>query len=164
MATTRLWWRTAQDSDPRLLLVHSLSHALIRQLSLSCGYGSASLRERLYVDSGDWDMAGLLVFTSSPDADGTLGGLARQAGSEHLVPLFEDCLSAMAWCSSDPLCSEGIHASTEPSNGAACHACMLASETSCEDFNSCLDRATLVGTAGNSELGYFEDYLRELRG
>ena len=149
---------------PRLLLVHSLSHALIRQLSLSCGYSSASLRERLYVDSGDWDMAGLLVFTSSPDADGTLGGLARQAGSENLVPLFEDCLSAMAWCSSDPLCSEGIHASTEPSNGAACHACMLASETSCEDFNSCLDRATLVGTAGNSELGYFEDYLRELRG
>ena len=149
---------------PRLLLVHSLSHALIRQLSLSCGYGSASLRERLYVDVGDWEMAGLLVFTSSPDADGTLGGLARQAESANLVPLFEDCLSAMAWCSSDPLCSEGIHASTEPSNGAACHACMLASETSCEEFNSCLDRATLVGTAGSPELGYFEDYLRELRG
>ena len=149
---------------PRLLLVHSLSHALIRQLSLSCGYGSASLRERLYVDSGDWEMAGLLVFTSSPDADGTLGGLARQAKPENLVPLFEDCLSAMAWCSSDPLCSEGVHASTEPSNGAACHACMLVSETSCEDFNSCLDRATLVGTAGAPELGYFEDYLRELRG
>ena len=149
---------------PRLLLVHSLSHALIRQLSLSCGYGSASLRERLYVDSGDWEMAGLLVFTSSPDADGTLGGLARQAEAANLVPLFEDCLSAMAWCSSDPLCAEGIHASTEPSNGAACHACMLASETSCEEFNSCLDRATLVGTAGRPELGYFENYLRELRG
>ena len=149
---------------PRMFLVHSLSHALIRQLSLSCGYGSASLRERLYVDSGDWEMAGLLVFTSSPDADGTLGGLARQAEAQNLVPLFEDCLSAMAWCSSDPLCSEGIHASTEPSNGAACHACMLASETSCEDFNSCLDRVSLVGTAGSPELGYFEDYLHELRG
>ena len=149
---------------PRLLLVHSLSHALIRQLSLTCGYGSASLRERLYVDSGDWDMAGLLVFTSSPDADGTLGGLARQAASENLVPLFEDCLSAMAWCSSDPLCSEGVHAGTEPSNGAACHACMLASETSCEEFNSCLDRVTLVGTALSPELGFFEDYLRGLRG
>ncbi|MYC85679.1 MAG: DUF1998 domain-containing protein [Acidimicrobiia bacterium] len=148
---------------PRLLLVHSLSHALICQLSLSCGYGSASLRERLYVDSGDWDMAGLLVFTSSPDADGTLGGLARQANPQALVPLVEDCLSAMSWCSSDPLCIEGVHASTEPSNGAACHACMLASETSCEDFNSCLDRATLVGTARNPELGYFADYLHELR-
>ena len=153
-----------RNLTPRLLLVHSLSHALIRQLSLTCGYGSASLRERLYVDSGDWEMAGILVFTSSPDADGTLGGLARQAEARNLVPLFEDCLSAMAWCSSDPLCSEGIHASTESSNGAACHACMLASETSCEDFNSCLDRATLVGTSANPDLGYFEDYLRELRG
>ena len=153
-----------RNLTPRRLLVHSLSHALIRQLSLSCGYGSASLRERLYVDSGDWEMAGLLVFTSSPDADGTLGGLARQAESQDLVPLFEDCMAAMAWCSSDPLCSEGIHAGTEPSNGAACHACMLASETSCEDFNSCLDRTTLVGTTTSPELGYFEDYLRELRG
>ena len=145
---------------PRLLLVHSLSHALIRQLSLSCGYGSASLRERLYVGSGDWEMAGLLVFTSSPDADGTLGGLARQAEPEYLVPIFEDAMAAMAWCSSDPLCSEGVHASTEPSNGAACHACMLASETSCEEFNSCLDRATLVGTAAVPELGYFGSFLR----
>jgi hypothetical protein len=57
---------------PRLILVNSLAHALIRQLSLSCGYGSASLRERLYVDTNEWEMAGLLVFTSSPDADETL--------------------------------------------------------------------------------------------
>ena len=154
---------TPRSLTPRLLLVHSLSHALIRQFSLRCGYGSASLRERLYVDSGDWEMAGLLVFTSSPDADGTLGGLARQAEAQDLVSLFEDCLSEMAWCSSDPLCSEGIHASTEPSNGAACHACMLASETSCEHFNSCLDRATLVGRAREPDLGYFSDYLGVLR-
>ncbi len=148
----------------RLLLVHSLAHALIRQLSLNCGYSSASLRERLYVDSGDWEMAGLLIFTSSPDADGTLGGLARQAEPYNLVSVFEDCLASLAWCSSDPLCSGGVHANTEPSNGAACHACMLASETSCEHFNSCLDRATLVGTAGSPELGYFQDYLQEFRG
>ena len=149
---------------PRLLLVHSLSHALIRQLSLSCGYGSASLRERLYVGSDDWEMVGLLIFTSSPDADGTLGGLARQAEPRNLVPIFEDALAAMAWCSSDPLCSEGVHASTEPSNGAACHACMLASETSCEDFNSCLDRATLVGTASAPELGFFVNYREKMHG
>lgn len=149
--------------NARLLLVHSLAHALIRQLSLSCGYGSASLRERLYVDTGDWEMVGLLVFTSSPDADGTLGGLARQAEPQNLVSVFEECLASLAWCSSDPLCSEGVHASTEPSNGAACHACMLASETSCEQFNSCLDRATLVGSPESPELGYFQDYLRAMR-
>ena len=168
-AYARWWQQRGLDGEPprpltaRLLLVHSLAHALIRQLSLSCGYGSASLRERIYVDSGEWEMAGLLVFTSSPDADGTLGGLARQAEAGNLVPLFEDCLAGMAWCSSDPLCSQGIHASTAASNGAACHACMLASETSCEEFNACLDRVMLVGTVEHPEMGYFSDYLRNVR-
>ena len=149
---------------PRLLLIHSLAHALIRQLSLSCGYSSASLRERLYVDVGSsWDMAGLLIFTSSPDADGTLGGLARQGESTNIVRVFEDALSSMTWCSSDPLCIEGVHARTEPANGAACHACLLAAETSCEEFNAFLDRSLLVGTPGQPELGFFQDFLRELR-
>jgi hypothetical protein len=149
---------------PRLLLIHSLAHALIRQLALSCGYGSASLRERLYVDYGDWDMGGLLIFTSSPDADGTLGGLSRQGDSRNIVGVFEDCLTSMMWCSSDPLCIEGIHSLSAPANGAACHACLLASETSCEEFNSFLDRGMLVGTPTDPELGYFRDYLIELRG
>jgi len=149
---------------PRLLLVHSLAHALIRQLSLSCGYSSASLRERLYVDIGpNCDMAGLLVFTSSPDADGTLGGLARQGETANIGRVFEDALSSMAWCSSDPLCIEGVQSRSEPANGAACHACLLAAETSCEEFNVFLDRALLVGTPKQPGLGYFDDYLRELR-
>lgn len=149
---------------PRLLLIHSLAHALIRQLSLNCGYSSASLRERLYVDTGStWDMAGLLIFTSSPDADGTLGGLARQGASENIVQVFEEALMSMTWCSSDPLCIEGVHARSEPANGAACHACLLAAETSCEEFNAFLDRALLVGTPKHPELGFFEDYLKELR-
>ena len=149
---------------PRLLLTHSLAHALIRQLSLSCGYTSASLRERLYVDVGPtWEMAGLLIFTSSPDADGTLGGLARQGENANIVRVFEDALSSMTWCSSDPLCIEGMHARSEPANGAACHACLLAAETSCEEFNTFLDRALLVGTPAQPQLGFFEEYLRELR-
>lgn len=150
--------------SPRLLLIHSLAHALIRQVSLTCGYGSASLRERLYVDSAsNWDMAGLLIFTSSPDADGTLGGLVRQGESRNMVRLFEDALTSMTWCSSDPLCIHDVHSRTEPANGAACHACLLASETSCEEFNAYLDRAMLVGTPAEPELGFFEGYLRELR-
>lgn len=148
---------------PRFLLVHSLAHALIRQLSLSCGYGSASLRERLYVDTDRWEMAALLVFTSSPDADGTLGGLARQGRSGNIVQIFEECLASMTWCSSDPLCIEGVHAMTHPANGSACHACLLASETSCEEFNGFLDRATLVGTPSQPELGYFHELVPELR-
>jgi len=166
----RAWHDRGRPGEPakqltaRLLLVHSLAHALIRQLALTCGYGSASLRERLYVDSGEWEMAGLLIFTSSPDADGTLGGLARQGESRNIVATFEDCLTSMMWCSSDPLCIEGVHSLSAPANGAACHACLLASETSCEEFNSFLDRSMLVGTPRMPELGYFRDYLSELRG
>jgi hypothetical protein len=169
-AYNQAWFDRARPGAPlrvitsRLLLVHSIAHALIRQLSLSCGYGSASLRERLYVDNGEWEMAGLLVFTSSPDADGTLGGLARQGESANIVKAFEDGLMSMTWCSSDPLCIEGVHARSEPANGAACHACLLASETSCEEFNAFLDRALLVGTPTEPSLGYFEDCLRETRG
>jgi len=153
----------AKVVTPRFVLIHSLAHVLIRQLSLSCGYGSASLRERLYVDEREWEMAGLLIFTSSPDADGTLGGLARQGESRNIVKTFEDGLASMTWCSSDPLCIQGVHSKSEPANGAACHACLLAAETSCEEFNAFLDRALLVGTPGEPTLGYFEDYLRELR-
>ena len=166
----RLAWRARgrpgsppKEVTPRFLLIHSLAHALIRQVSLSCGYGSASLRERLYVGTEGWEMAGFLVFTSSPDADGTLGGLARQGESSNIVRLFEDSLTSMTWCSSDPLCIEGVHAKSEPANGASCHACLLASETSCEEFNAFLDRALLVGTPSQPELGFFQDYLRELR-
>jgi hypothetical protein len=161
--------RGAQGSPPRtvtprLLLLHSLAHVLIRQLSLSCGYGSASLRERLYVDTlPAWEMAGLLIFTSSPDADGTLGGLARQGAPTNIVRLFDDALTGMTWCSSDPLCIEGVHTRSEPANGAACHACLLAAETSCEEFNRFLDRALLVGTPSLPKLGFFTDYLRDLR-
>ena len=147
--------------SPRYLLVHSLAHALIRQLSLTCGYSSSSLRERLYVGVGDWEMAGLLVFTSSPDADGTLGGLARQGESSNIVGVFEECLASMTWCSSDPLCIEGVHAASDPASGAACHSCLLAAETSCEEFNSFLDRAFLVGTPEQPELGYFHDFLMQ---
>jgi hypothetical protein len=110
-----------------------------------------------------WEMAGLLIFTSSPDADGTLGGLARQGDSGNIVRLFEDALASMMWCSSDPLCIDGAHSRSEPTNGAACHSCLLAAETSCEEFNSFLDRALLVGTPTQPEIGFFEDYLRELR-
>jgi hypothetical protein len=54
----------------------------MRQLTLECGYSSAALRERLYIDGGDQKLAGLLIYTSTSDADGTLGGLQRQDTSD----------------------------------------------------------------------------------
>jgi hypothetical protein len=128
----------------------------MRQLSLDCGYSTASLRERLYVDEENPGMAGLLIYTSTTDADGTLGGLQRQGTPTLIRRTIPAAIHAMDWCSSDPLCIEGHMAAPEAASGAACHACVLAPETACEHFNRLLDRALLVGTPGHPETGFFK--------
>ncbi len=148
--------------SPRMLLVHSFGHALIRQLSLECGYSTSSLRERLYVDSHPQRrMAGVLIYTATPDSDGTLGGLCRQGLPSRIVRLVEGAVQAMQWCSSDPLCIDRVQSPTETLNAAACHACLLAPETSCEEFNRLLDRATLVGIPADRTLGFFSALLQQ---
>jgi hypothetical protein len=159
--------RTADDSSPpfrltaRFMLVHTLAHALMRQLSLECGYSTSALRERLYVDGTAPGMCGVLIYTSTSDADGTLGGLVRQGAPKRMEPLLKASLKAIEWCSNDPLCSKGINSLSEGMNLAACHSCVLAPETSCEHFNRFLDRAMLIGEPGNRGLGFFSPLLAE---
>ena len=144
----------------RFVLVHSLAHALIRHLALDCGYSSASLRERTYAGgTGTLGMAGVLIYTATTDADGTLGGLVRQGKPGRFEEVLMGAIQELRWCSSDPLCIEGMAALSDGMNGAACHACLLAAETSCEHFNRFLDRALLVGTPTNRAVGYFSDLL-----
>ncbi|EPX60589.1 hypothetical protein D187_001743 [Cystobacter fuscus DSM 2262] len=145
----------------RFLLVHTFAHALMRQLTLDCGYSSASLKERLYVRDGEGAMAGLLVYTATSDADGTLGGLQRQGEPERIARTIPAAIQAMEWCSSDPLCIEGVMGGADGLSLAACHACVLAPETACEEFNRFLDRAMLVGAPGHSESGYFTPMLQD---
>jgi hypothetical protein len=149
------------DVGPELLLIHTLSHALIRALTLECGYSSASLRERLYV-GGEAEMAGLLIYTATPDAEGTLGGLQRRAGPEFLDVTLGQAIESSRWCSSDPLCLAGEMSAPDSFSGAACHACALLPETSCEMHNRFLDRALLVGTEGSPDVGFFRQLLEEL--
>lgn len=137
---------------PKTLLVHSLAHAVIRELSIECGYSAASLRERLYVHG---DACGFLVYTAAPDSDGTLGGLARQGKAGRFVSVLRGALAAQRWCASDPLCITDRHSFSEAATGSACHSCLLVSETSCEEFNRLLDRQALVGGPGDSSVGYF---------
>ncbi len=147
---------------PRYLLIHTWAHTLIRQLTLECGYSSSSLRERLYVsEDGISSMAGLLIYTATSDSDGTLGGLQRQGRPEKISRTVRAAVKAMEWCSSDPLCIEGMVAAPENHSLAACHSCCLAPETSCEQFNRFLDRAMLVGLPGKPEIGYFSSLLQE---
>ncbi|MCH8558876.1 MAG: DUF1998 domain-containing protein [Balneolia bacterium] len=143
----------------RFLLIHSLAHVLMKQLSLQCGYSSASLRERLYLGEGDKPMAGLMIFTATSDSDGTLGGLQRQGEAARFAPMFHEAIRASEWCSSDPLCINGLASATEGTSLATCHSCLLVPETCCEDFNRFLDRAMLVGTPEDRSIGFFHDLL-----
>ncbi|MFN3352694.1 MAG: DrmB family protein [Brevundimonas sp.] len=143
----------------RQLLVHTLAHALMGQLTLDCGYSSTALRERLYVQSGEREMAGLLIFTATTDDDGTLGGLQRQGDPDRIARTLEAAVRSQAWCSSDPLCIEDMMSPEDGMTLAACHACVLAPETSCEEFNRFLDRALLVGSPSQPDLGFFSALL-----
>ena len=156
------------NHSPRLVLLHSLSHALMRVLSLECGYSSAALTERVYCgptkDHPERKMAGILVYTGSPDAGGTLGGLVRRGRPEFIFATLKRLLLEARWCSTDPLCISGASSTSVPTNLAACHGCLLTPETSCEFpyFNGYLDRALLVGEPGNPQLGYFHEVLGHL--
>lgn len=130
---------------PRFLLLHTMSHLLIRQVALECGYGSSSIRERIYVGTTAEPATGILLSTAASDSEGTLGGLVALGQPAHLKRLLDNALTDAQRCSSDPLCAE--HVPEDPSetlHAAACHACLFASETSCETGNRWLDRAVLV--------------------
>jgi Domain of unknown function (DUF1998) len=143
---------------PQFILIHTFAHALMRQLSLECGYSTSSLRERLYVDDAA-EMLGLLIYTSTTDSDGTLGGLSRQGLPDRIQSVIPASIESLHWCSSDPLCVKGLMSLAEANNMAACHACVLAPETSCEEYNSFLDRALLVGLPEDKPVGFFSSLV-----
>ena len=143
-----------QKITPRMLLVHSLSHSLINQWSLECGYPAAALRERLYVSDA---MAGILIYTATTDSAGSLGGVISLAETNRLAATFVGAVQTAGWCSSDPLCIEAVAAGVDSLNLAACHACLLLPEVSCEHSNVFLDRVMLVGTADSPELGLYSN-------
>lgn len=144
--------------DIAKVALHTLAHILIDQLSLDAGYPASSLRERLFVDN---EMAGILIYTASSDSAGSLGGVASQADPEKFAAAINEGLDRLSWCSSDPVCIESPASGTDALNMAACHACVLAPETSCELNNTLLDRALLFGThePGEESAGLFSAHL-----
>jgi len=141
------------DPDTRLpapgyWLLHTLSHVLIREMAMSCGYGAASLAERIYgwrTSAQREGAAGLLICTTASDSEGTLGGLVALAEPARLQGLLANALRRASRCSSDPVCA--MRTPSDPEDflhGAACHCCSFASETSCEKANRFLDRRFLV--------------------
>jgi hypothetical protein len=138
------------------VLLHTLSHVLIQSLAMRCGYPASSIRERVYSDP-QRGRYGLLLYTGSPDAEGTLGGLVEQA--RHIDDHLAQALSMAALCSNDPICAQ--HSSQDGLEsrwlvGAACHGCALVAETSCEMRNDYLDRALVVPILGQTDAAFFE--------
>jgi hypothetical protein len=150
-------WCANRDRPPdpafpvaRYTLLHTLSHLLIRQVALECGYSSAAIRERLYLGEPRARTAGILLSTAASDSEGTLGGLVALGKARHLGRLLDLAFDDAERCSSDPLCAEHVPQSPgDELHAAACHACLFASETSCEANNRWLDRAVLVDLTGN---------------
>jgi hypothetical protein len=143
--------------------VHRFAHALINQLVFECGYSTAALRERLYVSADTQaPMAALLIYTAAGDSEGTLGGLVRLGREERFLSTVAHALKRIAWCSADPVCSEVGAQGPDGSNKAACQACLLLPETSCETINRGLDRAVLTGTPTVPDHGFFSALSRGL--
>jgi hypothetical protein len=141
------------------IMLHTLSHLLVSAISLECGYPLSSLRERIYAPmQGVAEMAnsyGILIYTASSGAEGTLGSLVQASRGirKHMLRAFE--LGVL--CSNDPVCSSSIHADHDAGSlsGSACHGCVFISETSCERFNQFLDRSLVVPTIDRKDAAFF---------
>lgn len=145
----------------KFLLLHTISHALIKQLSFECGYSIASLKERLYCSepADGKQMSGIFIYTASGDSEGTMGGLVRQGYADTFPGIFKKAMEESMTCSNDPVCSLSMGQGRDSLNLSACYSCCLIPETSCEEFNIFLDRGTIVGTYENREMGFYSKQL-----
>ena len=150
------------DPTPRLVLLHTFAHLLLRNTAFEAGYSTSALRERLYVTkSGKGPaMAGVLIYTAAGDSEGTLGGLVRMGESPRLGRLLDMSITSAQWCSFDPVCAAHPGQGPDGLSLAACHACSLTPETSCEVMNRLLDRRLLI----DPEFGFFKDLAAMVNG
>jgi hypothetical protein len=144
---------------PAYLMLHSFSHLLITALSLSCGYPASSIRERVYAIPRIG--FGILLYTGTSDSEGTLGGLVQVGRRIHET--VKSALEIGALCSNDPVCAQHDPSSRHERrflHGAACHGCLLISETSCEQQNDFLDRALVVPTVQDAGGQFFSEITK----
>jgi hypothetical protein len=98
-------WRNEHQGTHRVfpglpyLMLHSFSHMLITAVALECGYPASSIRERIYALPGVG--YGVLLYTGTSDAEGTLGGLIQVGRRIH--EHIENALELGELCSNDPV-------------------------------------------------------------
>lgn len=150
--------RLLLDPSPLFILAHTLSHNLINLLTFESGYSSSSLRERLYVDEAS-NYAGILIYTTDADAEGTLGGLVDMAEPSKISRVVRSLLENVSWCSNDPVCRETEQQGVFGLNHSSCHCCGLVSETSCTEHNVLLNRMLIAGRGTRGEQMGWIKYL-----
>lgn len=112
-------------------LVHSLSHSLMGTASEQCGLDSDSISEVVFPT-----IPAIVLYAQSMEHF-ALGGMFTLFKT-RIHPWIDDAVDHAERCIYDPACSSD-------EQGAACHACLHASEFTCEYYNNALDRALLVG-------------------
>jgi hypothetical protein len=112
-------------------LIHSMSHALMRNASDQCGLGGDSISEMILPN-----VPAIILYASSMKHF-ALGGMFTLFKT-RINDWVEDTREFTEQCIYDPACRTA-------DRGAACHACLHVSEFNCEYFNEQLDRRLLVG-------------------
>ena len=151
-------WKVTALRNAVYTLIHTFSHLLIKQMSMESGYSSTAIRERIYF--GD-KMAGVLLYTGSPDKEGSLGGLVELGAIEHMIPIMRNAFQEALLCTNDPECLHN-QPNGENINGAACHSCCMISETACENGNRMLDRGLVVPIAEREDQSFFRKLVEDL--
>lgn len=148
-----------RNITPKFILLHTLSHLLISQLSFECGYNVASLCEKIYCseEADGKEMSGIFIYTASGDSEGTLGGLVRQGRYDAFPDIFRKAINNAKTCSNDPICITSKGQGRDSLNLAACYSCALLPETSCEENNVFLDRGMIIGTIDDEEMGFWNN-------
>lgn len=151
-------WKVTVARDAVYVLMHTFAHLLIKQMSMSSGYSSSAIRERIYFSD---KMHGILLYTGSSDKEGSLGGLVELGNVDQMTRLMQDAFQEALVCTNDPECMSNLPAGKN-SNGAACHSCCMVSETACENSNRMLDRGLVVPIPDREECSYFRELVSAL--
>lgn len=158
LTSVKRFSRFVLKDEETYVLMHTFAHLLIKQMSMTSGYSSSAIRERIYFSE---KMTGILLYTGSADKEGSLGGLVELGNIGKLVPLMKDAFQEALLCTNDPECMSNAPAGNNL-NGAACHSCCMISETACENGNRMLDRGLVVPIACRERESYFRELVCEL--
>jgi len=155
------WKRDHAGTERKLpsaefMMLHSFSHLLIAAVALDSGYSASSLRERIYaIPQVGY---GVLLYTASSDAEGSLGGLVH--AGRRIARFVRLAQSLGITCPNDPLCA--LHRPDDSPDGrtlqgAACNTCAQIADSDCEQGNDFLDRSFVVNTVAGSGAAFFPE-------